>query len=106
MSVLNNKSCESIGNVFSIVRLLSKNKKGLKVCHMNAQSLGGTKIDEFRYIFEESGVDLICISETWFKPGMPDNLYQHILIYLAQTPEIGQGLGRFLNCGALKQEQT
>ena len=76
MSVLNNKSCESIGNVFSIVRLLSKNKKGLKNCHMNAQSLGGAKIDEFRYIFEESGVDLICISETWFKPGMPDNLYQ------------------------------
>ena len=26
--------------------------------------------------------------------------------YLAQTPEIGQGLGRFLNCGARKQEQT
>ena len=75
MSVLNNKSCESIGNVFSIVQK-SKNKKGLKVCHMNAQSLGGAKIDEFRYIFEESGVDLICISETWFKPGMPDNLYQ------------------------------
>ena len=27
-------------------------------------------------------------------------------IYLAQTPEIGQGLGRFLSCGARKQEQT
>ena len=26
--------------------------------------------------------------------------------YLAQTPEIGQGLGRFFNCGARKQEQT
>ena len=26
--------------------------------------------------------------------------------YLAQTPEIGQGLGRFLSCGARKQEQT
>ena len=25
---------------------------------------------------------------------------------LAQTPEIGQGLGRFLSCGARKQEQT
>ena len=30
------------------------------------------------------------------------NLY----IYLAQTPEIGQGLGRILNCGARKPEQT
>ena len=26
--------------------------------------------------------------------------------YLAQTPEIGQGLGRFLSCAARKQEQT
>ena len=34
-----------------------------------------------------------------------DYFWNHIL-YLAQTPEIGQGLGRFLNCGARKQEQT
>ena len=27
-------------------------------------------------------------------------------IYLAQTSEIGQGLVRFLSCGARKQEQT
>ena len=26
--------------------------------------------------------------------------------YLALTPEIGQGLGRILSCGARKQEQT
>ena len=26
--------------------------------------------------------------------------------YMEQTPEIGQGLGRFLSCGARKQEQT
>ena len=38
--------------------------------------MGGGKIKEFRYIFDESGVDIVCVSETWFKPGMPDNLYQ------------------------------
>ena len=27
-------------------------------------------------------------------------------IILARTPEIGQGLGRILSCGARKQEQT
>ena len=31
-------------------------------------------------------------------------LYIHT--HLAQTPEIGQGLGRFLRYGACKQEQT
>ena len=34
------------------------------------------------------------------------NLNIHIHTYLAQTPEIGQGLGRFLSCGARKPEQT
>ena len=28
------------------------------------------------------------------------------IIILARTPEIGQGLGRILSCGARKQEQT
>ena len=32
------------------------------------------------------------------------NVYIHT--YLAQTPEVGQDLGRFLSCGARKQEQT
>ena len=30
----------------------------------------------------------------------------NIYIILARTPEIGQGLGRILSCGARKQEQT
>ena len=34
-------------------------------------------------------------------------LYFHIIIVmLARTPEIGQGLGRILRCGARKPEQT
>ena len=33
-------------------------------------------------------------------------LHMYIHTYLAQTPEIGKGLGRFLSCGARKQEQT
>ena len=32
--------------------------------------------------------------------------FKDLHTYLAQTPEIGQGLGRFLSCGARKQEQT
>ena len=34
------------------------------------------------------------------------NKILYIHTYLPQTPEIGQGLGRFLSCGARKQEQT
>ena len=39
--------------------------------------------------------------------------FLNIIVYILeicsgiiQTPEIGQGLGRFLSCGARKQEQT
>ena len=32
--------------------------------------------------------------------------YMSFNSYLAQTPEIGKGLGRFLSCGARKQERT
>ena len=35
-----------------------------------------------------------------------ENLKTLSFIYLAWTPEIGQGLGRILNCGARKPEQT
>ena len=34
------------------------------------------------------------------------NLLINNNIILAQTPEIGPGLGRFLSCGARKPEQT
>ena len=33
-------------------------------------------------------------------------LYIYISISFARTPEIGQGLGRILSCGARKPEQT
>ena len=40
--------------------------------------------------------------------GLVDQIVPSYILhtYLAQTPEIGQGLGRFLSCGARKQEQT
>ena len=37
---------------------------------------------------------------------MLDRIGSNIYIYLARTPEIGQGLGRILSCGARKPEQT
>ena len=42
------------------------------------------------------------------KKGLIQNqfLLPIFYIYLARTPEIGQGLGRILSCGARKPEQT
>lgn len=68
---LNSRLVGSRVCVGSMVRVLAKYRDGMNVCHINAQSLY-KKIDEFRYIFENSDIDVICVSETWFKPDVND----------------------------------
>ena len=59
-------------STFNLVRILCKQRQGIRVCHINAQSLI-KKIDEFRYIFEGSDIDVVCVSETWFYNELPDS---------------------------------
>lgn len=56
----------------NMVKILAKQRRGMKICHINAQSLR-KKIDEFRYVFETSYIDIICISETWFDSNTTDS---------------------------------
>ena len=42
----------------------------------------------------------------YFEKSKVRRMRQYIHTYLAQTPEIGQGLGRILSCGARKPEQS
>lgn len=56
---------------FDMIRILCKQRSGIKICHINAQSLRN-KIDEFRFIFEHSGADIICVSETWYNKYVTD----------------------------------
>jgi len=53
----------SIANAFK--KTISSYKNGLKIVHLNAQSLL-KKIDELRFLFTKSNVDVMCVSETWF----------------------------------------
>jgi len=71
MSERINNSDRSKDNTYNMVRVLSKRLSGFRICLINAQSLN-CKIDEFRYIFENSNVDVICITETWFKAKILD----------------------------------
>lgn len=64
----------SIACIKTLVKILSRQRGGLKFCHINAQSLK-PKIDECRNIFAESEIDIICVSETWFLPCMNDDLF-------------------------------
>ena len=55
-----------------MLKILSRQRDGLSVAHINAQSLF-RKIYEFRENFAESGIDVICVSETWFYQSMHDS---------------------------------
>lgn len=65
MHRLNNLRDRSTYGTANMIKILSKHAHGLKICHINAQSLA-PKIEEFRYIFENSNMDIVCVSETWF----------------------------------------
>lgn len=61
-------------NIHNMLRIISKQKCGLKIVHINAQSLNN-KMDELRYIFISSTIDIICVSETWFHVSVSDSIY-------------------------------
>ena len=61
---MTNNIMSSIDNMYALIRVLTKQRNGLKICHLYAQSMF-IKIDEFRFILENANVDIICISESW-----------------------------------------
>lgn len=44
---------------------------GLKMCHVNCQSLMA-HLDEFRLYFMSEDYHIICMSETWLRPAVAD----------------------------------
>ncbi|XP_075159089.1 uncharacterized protein LOC142232235 [Haematobia irritans] len=87
-------------NNFLMVRIIAKRTTGLNICHLNAQSLNN-KLDEFRYLFENSSLDVICISETWFHPDRNDNIYKHngYRLFRADRHTNGGGVAIYLRNG-------
>lgn len=49
-----------------ILNILCRQRSGLNIVHFNARSLNGLKFDHVRSSFENSQVDVICVTETWF----------------------------------------
>ncbi|XP_024880747.1 uncharacterized protein LOC112460309 [Temnothorax curvispinosus] len=45
----------------------------LRICHVNCQSLMA-HLDEFQAYFGPTGYHIICLSETWLKPAVSDDL--------------------------------
>ena len=55
----------------AMINVLCYQESGLHIVHINAQSIL-PKIDEFRFLFEGSRVDVVCVSETWLSNNVGD----------------------------------
>ena len=55
-----------------LIELICRQSNGLKIVHFNARSLNISKLDYARHIFENSNVDVICVTETWFHRDVED----------------------------------
>ena len=89
---LGNSNQYSTDNTSAMIRIFSKQRDGLKVCHLNAQSIV-KKIDELRNLFENSGVDVVCISETWLSKHILDGIYSVRGYRLLRVDREGHGGG-------------
>lgn len=72
--------------------------ENLKKCHVNCQMLHA-HLDEFRHFFEDSIYHIICMSETWLKNEIPDNMVTfrgYSLFRCDRIERQGEGVGFYL----------
>lgn len=62
-------------NLKLALNLTCKYNKGFNICHFNARSLTIDKLDYLNNIFHESSIDVICVTETWFKSCIQSSIY-------------------------------
>lgn len=63
-------------NQSCILNILCKQHKGFNVVHFNARSLHGLKLDHVKHVFENSLVDVICVTETWYNNDINCDFYK------------------------------
>ena len=58
----------------TVFDIMSKAHSGFQICYINARSFTRSKLDYFNYLLPDS-IDVVCVSETWFKTNIDDHLY-------------------------------
>src|SRR5436309_3189651 len=74
------------------------NCEDLNICHVNCQSLYA-HIDEFRFYFGKKQFDIICMSETWLRPGVTDEMVKlpgYNLFRCDRANRMGGGVAFFI----------
>lgn len=89
--MLENSSSSNVNlNQTVLVNVLCKRAGGFNVVHFNARSLNSDKLDSIRNIFEDSFVDVLCVSETWFCADIPDYCYSIPNYNLFRNDRVGR----------------
>lgn len=76
-----------------------KDFEDLKICHVNCQSLFA-HLDEFRHFFGNADYHVICISETWLRPGITDDMVRlpgYMLFRCDRVGRAGGGVAFYLS---------
>ena len=55
------------------LKFLDMPRKGLKIMHLNVQSLGN-KLDQTKLILQINNIDILVLTETWSNNSWPDSL--------------------------------
>lgn len=63
-------------NLRTILGIVSKNHKGLQLCHMNSRSFTNSKMDYLNHVLSNCLIDILCVTETWFKKDFDNHMYE------------------------------
>lgn len=98
MNVNNSESTSVDDCSLAMLNVLCRRQSGLNIVHFNARSLNPEKMDVVRNTFEFSSVDIICVSETWFKTDISDSHYDIKIINFSDLTDMEKGWGVAIYC--------
>ena len=92
-----------LNNAETVLRLMSKTHNGFQICHLNSRSLSKSKLDYLNTLFPPTELNIICITESWFRSSFTDNLCElknyFLLRHDRQKDSRGGGIAVYCRIG-------
>ena len=92
-----------LNNAETVLRLMSKTHNGFQICHLNCRSLSKSKLDYLNTLFPPTELNIICITESWFRSSFTDNLCElknyFLLRHDRQKDSRGGGIAVYCRIG-------
>ena len=76
ITILISRFMLSPNNQRTVFNVLSNKYKGPQIIYTNARCLTADKLDYLKYLLRRIRIDIVCITEAWFKPDFDDINFQ------------------------------